>query len=377
MLKPLWAARTKSGIDRGGDNGRPLNVLVVDDDPDLCRLLETALVALGGYKVGVANGAKGALLAIDARETPFDGIFLDIQMPGTSGIELCAIIRATPGYRSVPIIMLTAMAEQQYLRDAFAAGASDYITKPFDFDEIRAKLSRERRRTGQRETRELVARQEAGCTAAPGKAGQVIRDLQDPILIPSVARCIGREAFDNYAVKVAARPGTEVYLRATKIVRVFDLFSSLETAEFQAAVVEIAQALSVRTALSGDVTTYSGNGVFLSLSVGASDLKLAALSESVRGNPRLAALTGPEHRLRLIVGREIRLAGSRVADVQAATQAAIDAAETAETRNFGWRSYRDWLSACRSVGREQRRIREAGYEQALNDILSESERSWK
>lgn len=373
MLKPFWSTRTKAAITRQRDSARPLHVLIVDDDPDVCRLLETALIAFGGSEVHVANGAKAAMRILEARDKPVDGVFLDIQMPGMSGTELCATIKAMPGYRNVPIIMLTAMADQRYLSDAFAAGASDYMIKPFDFDEIRAKFSRERSKMVCRENLKEPSLTQAASGRDP--TGEVIRALEDAISMQGVERCITREAFDNYLLKTAARSGEDAYVRATKIARVFELFTELSASEYQAAVIEIARAISAQTTASRDVIAYSGNGVFLSLSIGKSTLKPSDLTDAVKTIPTLAHLAG--HRVHLIIGDEVPLSRNASADVLFALQSAIDVAETAETKNFGFRSYIDWLSARKSVGLEQRRVQKAAYGHILNDILMESERRSK
>jgi CheY-like chemotaxis protein len=99
-----------------------LRLLVVDDEPDVCDLLSAALQVSDRCSVRTAHDALAALQVLGDEEEPFDGIFLDIQMPGTTGIELCAIIRSTPGYEDVPIIMLTAMSDRRFLHNAYAKG---------------------------------------------------------------------------------------------------------------------------------------------------------------------------------------------------------------------------------------------------------------
>ena len=109
------------------EDGQKLRLLVVDDEPDVCSLLAMALQAANTCKVTAAHDARDALSALGDEDQPFDGIFLDIQMPGTTGIELCAIIRSTPGYGDVPIIMLTAMTERRFLHRAYANGEENAV----------------------------------------------------------------------------------------------------------------------------------------------------------------------------------------------------------------------------------------------------------
>lgn len=121
-------------------------ILVVDDEPQIRRVLRTTLIA-EGYEVWDARRGDEALDLI--RSEKFDLVLLDINLPDMAGIEVCREIRA--GF-DVVIIMLTVRARERDKVVAFDAGADDYVTKPFDILEllarIRAYLRRHRVRTG-------------------------------------------------------------------------------------------------------------------------------------------------------------------------------------------------------------------------------------
>jgi PAS domain S-box-containing protein len=104
-------------------------VLIVDDDADLRELLIRSHGQDACTFIEATNGA--AALAICQRQRP-DFIFLDIMMPVMDGITACAKIRALPGFEYVPILMITALDEASSITRAFAAGATDYITRPFN-----------------------------------------------------------------------------------------------------------------------------------------------------------------------------------------------------------------------------------------------------
>jgi two-component system phosphate regulon response regulator PhoB len=103
-------------------------ILLVEDDPDIRHLVGYKLTRAGLEVVEAADGI-GALDA--ARRHPPDLVILDVRMPRMSGLEVCRALRAGPLDPEVPIIMLTARARPQDLEQAFAAGATDYVVKPF------------------------------------------------------------------------------------------------------------------------------------------------------------------------------------------------------------------------------------------------------
>jgi len=346
---------------------------VVDDEPDVCELLGMALCSAGKCEVRIAQDAKAAMLALDQEETPFDGIFLDIQMPGMTGVELCSIIRRTPGYGGVPIVMLTAMTERDYLREAFAKGADDYITKPFDIDELRKKFAK-LRAEGLRRC-PLKAEARAGMTGAADR--EVIRSLEDAAVIRSVERCVGKNAFQMYLRHSHARFVTPVSLRAIKIAQVYDHFSRLPDGEYETMVRQIAKVLSQLTERSEDVFTYFGNGIFLSSSIGKSSLNETSLSAALDGNKSLRMLAEQKLPLNLILGSEVVLNGVDKADVICAVRAAIEASEATEESLSSWGTFREWMSQRMSIGRERPRMEKAAYEQILNDFIDAGELGWR
>lgn len=103
-------------------------VLLVEDDPDIRHLVAYKLTK-GGFDVVEAADGFTALQA--ARQKAPDLVILDIRMPRMSGLEVCRELRAGPLTGDVPIIMLTARARPQDLEQAYAAGATDYVVKPF------------------------------------------------------------------------------------------------------------------------------------------------------------------------------------------------------------------------------------------------------
>jgi two-component system KDP operon response regulator KdpE len=110
------------------------HILVVDDEPQIRRVMRTTLVAAGFEVNDVRTGAE----AIEqTRSEKYDLVILDINMPGMTGLETCRHIRTAS---DVPIIMLTVRSREKDKVDALDAGADDYITKPFSTPELLARI---------------------------------------------------------------------------------------------------------------------------------------------------------------------------------------------------------------------------------------------
>jgi two-component system sensor histidine kinase/response regulator len=107
-------------------------VLVVDDDPRNRSLLRAYLGHL--YDVREAADAASALRAVE--EGPVDLVLLDVMMPGTSGYEVCKKLKARPGPELLPVILLTALGEQEDRNTGLEAGADDFLTKPVERREL-------------------------------------------------------------------------------------------------------------------------------------------------------------------------------------------------------------------------------------------------
>jgi DNA-binding response OmpR family regulator len=112
-------------------------ILVADDDVDIRELVEFKLSTLGHDVVAVADGAA-AIEACQARRP--DLAVLDVMMPGVSGLDAIRAIRADPALADLPVILLTARAQESDVETGFDSGADDYITKPFSPRELGSRV---------------------------------------------------------------------------------------------------------------------------------------------------------------------------------------------------------------------------------------------
>jgi signal transduction histidine kinase len=115
----------------------PASILMVDDTPANLELL-SVMLKVRGYTVRAAISGKLALQA--ARNAPPDLILLDINMPEMDGYEVCAKLKADEKLKDIPVIFLSALSETIDKVKAFGAGGVDYITKPFQFEEVEARV---------------------------------------------------------------------------------------------------------------------------------------------------------------------------------------------------------------------------------------------
>lgn len=109
---------------------RPARILIADDDPTTATLLEQVLSS-DGYRVEVAASGEDALVRFQLSAP--DLVLLDVLMPGLDGIETCARMRQLDPHHDVPIVMLTGTGDYESVDRAFAAQATDFITKPFQW----------------------------------------------------------------------------------------------------------------------------------------------------------------------------------------------------------------------------------------------------
>src|SRR5260370_31385561 len=140
-MKAGW---TQSNIGRGtmqqgvyDQNGEQTKVLVIDDAENIVEFVKLGLKYEGFEVEGASNGPEG--LAAAQRLDPAL-VILDLMLPGIDGLEVCRRLRSNPTTQDVPILMLTAKDEIRDRVVGLETGADDYLTKPFDFEELVARV---------------------------------------------------------------------------------------------------------------------------------------------------------------------------------------------------------------------------------------------
>jgi DNA-binding response OmpR family regulator len=113
-------------------------LLFADDNEDMRHMVRDLLEA-SGHEIGLAADGPSALESVKTREP--DLLILDLNMPGLSGYDVCRAVKRNPGTARVPILMLTAQSSVEHKLEGFEAGADDYLPKPFDARELRARVA--------------------------------------------------------------------------------------------------------------------------------------------------------------------------------------------------------------------------------------------
>jgi putative two-component system response regulator len=128
-------------VDPHGSHHRdPIRIgrVLVVDDIEANRNLVTALLTRDGYEIEAVPDGSAALERV--RRNPPDLILLDVMMPGPSGFDICRALKADATTRLIPIVLITALQQSEDRVRGFDAGADDFISKPFNAHELRARV---------------------------------------------------------------------------------------------------------------------------------------------------------------------------------------------------------------------------------------------
>lgn len=168
-----------------------MNILIAEDDPISRRALEVTL-RKWGHQIEVTSDGQAALDALKRDDAPKLAI-LDWMMPNMDGLTICRTLRQNPAKRSTYIILLTARGEKKDIVAGLESGADDYITKPFDRDELQARVN-----VGLR----MVALQQslADRVAELEEALKRVKQLQGLLPICCYCKCIRND--ENYWQRV-------------------------------------------------------------------------------------------------------------------------------------------------------------------------------
>ncbi len=241
-----------------------MKILAVDDDGIALNLMQECL-AQGGYEyMTFMSSPVDVVRTLENTAIPYDCILLDVEMPKINGIKLCGEIRQLARYRNTPILMITKRNDHASVERAFANGATDYITKPFEFFEVLTRIKVAERLVQERQaaidsylavqTRrdrntDNVARSWKGADAHPDG---VVRESLMPL-----------STLHNYLDRAAQDVDSEIDLIAVKFCQISDIFEKTTAAEFLHFLEFVARSVTeVFGSPNKAFVSHAGNGTF-------------------------------------------------------------------------------------------------------------------
>lgn len=237
-----------------------MKILAVDDDPLMLALIGGSLFEVGYDDVTFAGSAAEVeeILASDAAD--FDGILLDIVMPDVDGIALCRRIRSRSGYRDTYILMVTSKTDKSHTDRAFAAGASDYLAKPFEVHQLCARVAAAQRALVQMPS---VFDQGVSPIAGPVADDPARIAFAAPLTIREVPFALSYNALVNHALHLPKLHLLGTRFFGIKIVGIGRIYALSTSTEYLAVLQEVAEAISSCLDVASFRFAYAGEGIFL------------------------------------------------------------------------------------------------------------------
>ena len=286
-----------------------MKVLAVDDDPLILELLRQFMSAIGDHDLTTAPSGPDALAILEKSvATDFDCFIFDIQMPGMDGVELIGKAREFRPFMDTPILMLTAMSEKRYIDAAFTAGATDYVTKPFEVAELRSRLELVEGliKRGKITSRKVFAA--TGVGEEDGAEQQI--GLFDPISIYDVDNVIDHTALENYVAQLTRSSlfGSTVF--AISIRKINEFHHKLSGFEYCSMISDVAEVISDVLLNHQFLMSYAGNGVFVCIADGGWRPDMEKLRDYVNlslSRTEIFNNSGEQLEPRVVTGDAIRL----------------------------------------------------------------------
>lgn len=236
-----------------------MRILAVDDEPIFLEVLEASLHEHGFTDVTPVYSAREALRELEQSRDAFDCILLDIRMPGMDGVQLCRKIRAMARYRRTPIMMITVLTDRPHVEAAFAAGATDYLGKPLDRLELKARMSMMERLVNEQMRSALM---EYRASAAEGMV-ELKFDFETPVPLDGFDRVIDYLALENYLLSLGIREARELSAFAIPIVNAAKIFSAATPQAFMSMLCDVAVTIEDVLKSVPALIAYAGGGTFV------------------------------------------------------------------------------------------------------------------
>lgn len=237
-----------------------MKILVVDDDPFILELFPEIFQLADLTDIHTAAGGPQALELIAAEKQPFDCFVLDVDMPEMDGIELCQRLRALPGYSMIPILMLTARTDAVSIENAFAAGANDYISKPFNLKDVYNRIRVAERLS---EAAKTVVSIDALDISAENPIGVHHFALAEKLHFAHVDRVILSFSLGNYLTQLDRKTLNGCKVFCVSLDSAEDVYETTTSADFAALLTDLGESIYNVVASPHLLMSYEGNGQFI------------------------------------------------------------------------------------------------------------------
>lgn len=252
-----------------------MRILAIDDEPLFCEFLSQSLEELGFHDIAVAHSGPEALAIVGRAERPFQCFLVDIRMQPMDGLELVRRLRAMPDHRHTPIVMISALSEKSFIDEAFRAGANDYVTKPLEKVELKARMNMVRLILNEREQTSLLNDHIIESEKAFGRSFA----FEDAILVPEARDLTTFAALENYALRLGNMRLMGNAAIGFHIENAEALFQSLGRVQFIDVLVDAADAIALALKSSRHILAYAGAGDFVAVVPKARQLDPAQLQD--------------------------------------------------------------------------------------------------
>ena len=236
-----------------------LSFLAIDDDPVFLAVLAEMMLSVGYSEPHIASSGLEALSILQDRNAHYDCILLDIQMPGIDGITTCHRIRQLPSHGATPIMMVTTLNGRNFVDHAFAAGATDYLTKPLDKIELCARLGMMERLIKERQRSGSLERDMSSLSDLPG----IGFSFEDAVPLPANDLLIDYTALENHLLTLGRLRLYGVRSFAFQVVGAFQMYHQLQPVEYLDYMVDVARAIIDCLKRQSFMLAHAGSGEFV------------------------------------------------------------------------------------------------------------------
>lgn len=236
-----------------------MKILAVDDDAIFLGVLLPMLGSLGKHDVTTAQSGPEALTKLALATETFDCILLDIQMPGMSGVELCKHVRNIDAYQRTPIVMISAMTGKRFIDAAFSAGATDYIAKPLDVVDLKARIGMVERLLNERRISSALERK----FDQRSDAVSIDVDFDTAFPIPGFDRGIDYLALENYLLMLGNKRMYSTAALGISVQNAGAFFRKASAAGFVNMLGDVASAITDAVKAEQVMIAYAGAGNFV------------------------------------------------------------------------------------------------------------------